>query len=81
MKHWRTHRLVAVLLLVCTLVGMLPFTAVYADSTSDITGGSALDDDKTLYGGKTLEEISLILNYSKRHIERLHIKALEKFNM
>lgn len=31
--------------------------------------------------GKTLEEISLILNYSKRHIERLHIKALEKFNM
>lgn len=31
--------------------------------------------------GKTLEEISFILNYSKRHIERLHIKALEKFNM
>ncbi len=29
--------------------------------------------------GKTLEEISLILNYSKRHIERLHIKALKKF--
>lgn len=28
--------------------------------------------------GKTLEEISYILNYSKRHIERLHIKALKK---
>ena len=31
--------------------------------------------------GKTLEEISLILNYSKRHIERLHIKALEKLEI
>lgn len=31
--------------------------------------------------GKTLEEISYILNYSKRHIERLHNKALEKLNI
>jgi len=31
--------------------------------------------------GKTLEDIAIILNYSKRHIERLHIKALEKFKM
>ena len=31
--------------------------------------------------GKNLEEISLILNYSKRHIERLHIKALEKIEL
>ena len=31
--------------------------------------------------GRTLEEISLILNYSKRHIERLHIKAIDKFKM
>jgi len=31
--------------------------------------------------GKTLEEIALILNYSKRHIERLHIKALEKLEI
>lgn len=31
--------------------------------------------------GKTLEEISFILNYSKRHIERLHVKALEKFTL
>lgn len=31
--------------------------------------------------GKTLEDISLILNYSTRHIERLHIKALDKFKM
>ncbi len=31
--------------------------------------------------GKTLEQISYILNYSKRHIERLHIKALEKIEL
>ena len=31
--------------------------------------------------GKTLEEISYILNYSKRHIERLHIEALKKFEI
>lgn len=31
--------------------------------------------------GKTLEEISFTLNYSKRHIERLHMKALEKFEI
>lgn len=28
--------------------------------------------------GRSLEEISLSLNYSKRHIERLHNMALEK---
>ncbi len=27
--------------------------------------------------GKTLEEIALSLNYSKRHVERLHIAALK----
>lgn len=31
--------------------------------------------------GKTLDEISIILNYSKRHIERLHVKALEKIEI
>lgn len=31
--------------------------------------------------GKTLEDISYILNYSQRHIERLHIKALDEFKM
>lgn len=31
--------------------------------------------------GQTLEQIGYILNYSKRHIERLHQKALEKFKM
>ena len=31
--------------------------------------------------GRTLEQISYILNYSKRHIERLHIKALEKIEL
>lgn len=31
--------------------------------------------------GRTLEEISLVINYSKRHTERMHITALEKFRM
>lgn len=31
--------------------------------------------------GRTLYEISLLLNYSTRQIERLHIKALEKFKL
>ncbi len=31
--------------------------------------------------GKTLEELSYIFNYSLRHIERLHKKALEKFKL
>lgn len=31
--------------------------------------------------GRTLEEISLILNYSKRQTERFHIKALEKLDI
>lgn len=31
--------------------------------------------------GKSLEEVSYIINYSLRHTERLHIKALDKFKM
>ena len=31
--------------------------------------------------GKTLESIAYTLNYSTRHIERLHIKARDKFEM
>lgn len=31
--------------------------------------------------GKTLEDISYTLNYSSRHIERLHIKALDEFDL
>lgn len=31
--------------------------------------------------GKTLFQISYILNYSVRHTERLHIKALKQFKM
>lgn len=31
--------------------------------------------------GKTLEEIGYLLNYSKRHIERLHVAALKKFEL
>ncbi len=41
---------------------------------------SSLLTQKYIFGN-TLEETALILNYSKRHIERLHIKALEKFNI
>lgn len=29
--------------------------------------------------GRPLEEVALVINYSKRQTERLHIKALEKF--
>lgn len=49
---------------------------------------SSVDDDilsEVLFQkyvfGKTLEDISCILNYSIRQIERLHIKALDKFKM
>ena len=31
--------------------------------------------------GRTLDDISCVLNYSPRHIERLHIKALEQFKI
>ena len=31
--------------------------------------------------GHTLEEISTLLNYSKRHTERLHIAALKAFEL
>lgn len=31
--------------------------------------------------GKTLEETALIINYSKRHTERLHSKALAKLDI
>lgn len=31
--------------------------------------------------GKTLEDISYTLNYSQRHIERLHVRALEEFKL
>ena len=31
--------------------------------------------------GKSLEEISLEINYSKRHTERLHIKALKEIKL
>lgn len=31
--------------------------------------------------GRTLEEIAVILNYSKRHAERLHIAALKNIEL
>lgn len=49
---------------------------------------SAVDDDilrEVLFlkytCGKSLMEISYIINYSRRHTERLHVKALEKFKI
>ncbi len=49
---------------------------------SEVDGGvlSELLYQKYIFG-KTLEDISLILNYSTRHIERMHIKALDMFKM
>ncbi len=49
---------------------------------AEVDGGilSELLYQKYIFG-KTLEDISLILNYSTRHIERMHIKALDKFQM
>ena len=31
--------------------------------------------------GRTLEEVGLAINYSKRQTERMHVAALEKFKM
>ena len=31
--------------------------------------------------GRTLEEVSLAINYSKRQTERMHVEALERFKM
>ena len=47
-----------------------------------VDGGvlSELLSQKYIFG-KTLEDISIILNYSTRHIGRLHIKALDRFEM
>ena len=56
MKHWRTHRLVALFLLVATLIGCVPFAsnAVYADTATGPNGSEGAEDT---YGGRTLEEI------------------------
>ena len=54
MKRWQKHRLVAVLLLVATLIGVMPFTAIYADSGVD---GSMEAASADTYGGRSLEEI------------------------
>ncbi len=48
----------------------------------DVDGGilSEVLYQKYIFG-KTLEDIGYTLNYSQRHIERLHIKALDEFKM
>ena len=53
MKQWQKHRIVAVLLVIATLMGMVPFaTATYADN-----GASVQTDEEDTYGGRTLDEI------------------------
>lgn len=52
------------------------------DSIDAVDGGilSEVLSQKFLCG-KSLEQIALTLNYSKRHIERLFIRAMEKFDI
>ncbi len=49
---------------------------------AEVDGGilSELLYQKYIFG-KSLEEVSYIINYSVRHTERLHIKALDKFKL
>ncbi len=55
MKHSQKHRIVALLLLVATLIGMMPFAVgSYAAEESSEGAQSASED---LYGGRTLAEI------------------------
>ncbi len=61
MKHSQKHRIVALLLLVATLIGMMPFAVgSYADgSASEGVGEQASED---LYGGRTLSEILKLIS-------------------
>ena len=52
MKHWRRHRIIAMLLLVAMLVGSIPATAAFAADGSAAVGGS-----EDTYGGRTAAEI------------------------
>lgn len=49
----------------------------------DAVDGGVLSEllSQKYISGKSLEEIGFCMNYSKRHIERLHLKALKKFSM
>ena len=53
MKRWQKHRIVAVLLLLATLLGMIPFSAVYADGEDGSMEAASADT----YGGRSLQEI------------------------
>lgn len=52
------------------------------DSIDAVDGGilSEVLSQKFLCG-KSIEQIALTLNYSKRHIERLYIRAMEKIDI
>ena len=56
MKHWRRHRIIAMLLLVAMLVGSIPATAAFAADESAAVGGS-----EDTYGGRTAAEIRQLI--------------------
>lgn len=49
----------------------------------DLVDGSVLSEilSQKYICGKSLEEVGYCINYSKRQVERLHIKALQKFEI
>ncbi|MBE6806121.1 MAG: hypothetical protein IJF35_00725 [Clostridia bacterium] len=53
------------------------------EDTIDAVDGGILSEvlSQRFLCGKSLEQIALTLNYSKRHIERLFIRAMEKIDI
>ena len=53
------------------------------EDTIDSVDGGILSEvlSQKFLCGRSFEQISLTLNYSKRHIERLYIRAMEKIRI
>lgn len=53
------------------------------EDTIDAVDGGILSEvlSQRFLCGKSLEQIAITLNYSKRHIERLFIRAMEKIDI
>lgn len=53
------------------------------EDTIDAVDGGILSEvlSQKFLCGRNFEQIALTLNYSKRHIERLYIRAMEKINI
>ncbi len=53
------------------------------EDTIDAVDGGILSEvlSQRFLCGKSLEQIAITLNYSKRHIERLYIRAMEKIDI